>query len=448
MVFSRFFKDKGRDKGKDAPASQPVEDGADADDSDGDSDGAPEELIESTWAERAERLLPSGTSTGSKRPSALYGEAVIGDPYGPTHFARASGCHVETIDGTSLVDCTMALGSVSFGYAEPQITRAVMEAAGSGNISGLPSVLEVDVAERFCELVPCAEKVQFLKSGAEAVSAAVRLARAYTSRDVVIGCGYFGWHDWCSTAPGVPASVRNDYRAVPFDDVYALNRVATEVGDRLAAIVLEPVIERMPSKEWIERARAICDASGSVLIFDEIKTGFRLATGGYQDFAGITPDLAAFGKALANGFPLSAVCGRAELMDVARRTWISSTLATDASALAAAYVVLEQHREGGVCEQLAMIGGNMQRVVGLAIKSSGIKGVTIAGIDPMWLLQFESAEAESRFLRAAVRHGVLFKRGAYNYASLAHDDEVILAIESAASNAFVEVRRAMEREHT
>jgi glutamate-1-semialdehyde 2,1-aminomutase len=443
MVFSRFFKDKG------APAPsdpEPEDEAPNADDAtdDADESGTPEEWSETTWAERAASVLPTGTSTGSKRPDALYGDADIDDPYGPTHYTRATGCHIETSDGTTLVDCTMALGSVAIGYADPEVTRAALEAAGGGNVAGLPSVLEVDVAERFCELVPCAEKVQFLKTGAEAVAAAVRLARAYTSRDLVIGCGYFGWLDWSSTAPGVPASTQQHYKTVPFDDVAALTQAAADAGNTLAAIVIEPVVERMPSREWIELARALCDKLGAVLIFDEIKTGFRLAPGGYQDFADIKPDLATFGKALANGFPLSAVCGRADLMDVAKRTWISSTLATESSALAAAYVVLEMHREGGVCENLAKAGKEIRRVVGLAITSSGVKGVAMGGIDPMWLLAFDSKEAEARFLRSAVRHDVLFKRGAYNYASLAHDDDAILAIEAAASNAFVEVRRAMD----
>src|SRR5579872_473828 len=132
--------------------------------------------LDDEWAARAAELLPTGASTGSKRPSAIYG---TDEPSGPTHFVRAAGCRVETTDGSELVDCTMALGAVAIGYGEPKITRGVLDVVAQGTVSGLSHVLEVEVAERFCNVVPCAERVQFLKSGAEAMSAAVRVARAY-----------------------------------------------------------------------------------------------------------------------------------------------------------------------------------------------------------------------------------------------------------------------------
>ena len=433
MVFSRFFGRKADEA-----------DGADeADRSDSpsvDEELAPEDLVEPSLAERAAARMPSAVSTGSKRADALYGDVEVDAPVGPTHFIRADGCRIETAERETLVDCTMALGAVAIGYADPAVTRAVMEAAGAGNVAGLSHALEVDVAERFCEVVPCAEKVQFLKSGAEAVSAAVRIARTYTGRDVVIGSGYFGWHDWSSDAAGVPAAIRSDYRAVPFDDIAALERAADGAGTTLAAIVIEPVVERLPSPEWIARARALCDAHGAVLVFDELKTGFRLATAGYQQYADVVPDLAAFGKALANGFPLAAVCGRADVMDAARKTWISSTLAGESTGLAAAYVVLELHRESDVCAELSRVGAEMRRAVQAALDASGAAGVALAGLDPMWLLRFGSASDEATFLRTAVSEGVLFKRGAYNFASLAHDDEAMHAIERAASAGFIAIR--------
>jgi len=197
------------------------------------------------------------------------------------------------------------------------------------------------------------------------------------------------------------------------------------------------VQERLPNEVWIERARALCDARGAALIFDEIKTGFRLAPGGYQMHSGITPDLAAFGKALANGFPLAAVCGRSDLMDAAPRTWISSTLASEATALAAAAAVLGLHASEEICPRLAEIGEQMRTAVETAVRASGIAGVTVDGIDPMWFLRFDDPAVEARFLRAAVAHGVLFKRGPYNFPALAHDEAALTEIEAGASNAFV-----------
>jgi glutamate-1-semialdehyde 2,1-aminomutase len=308
-----------------------------------------------------------------------------------------------------------------------------------GNVSGLPHTLEVVAAELLCGAIPCAEKVRFLKTGAEAVAAAVRLARTYTDRDRVLGCGYFGWLDWCSPEAGVPGGTKNDFMSIAFDDVAALERAVSDAGDRLAAVVIEPVIERLPADDWIARARELCDSAGAVLIFDEIKTGFRLAPGGYQQWSGVTPDLATFGKALANGYPLSLVCGRADLMDAAGRTWISSTLAGEAVALAAAVAVLQRHFGEDVCGALHDIGSRMRAVLEAAISEADINGISIAGLDPMWMLHFEDEGVESRFLREAVSHGVLFKRGAYNFPCLAHDDEALAAIEAAARGALAQV---------
>jgi glutamate-1-semialdehyde 2,1-aminomutase len=429
MVFSRIFGKSGTPEPRDEPDDA---DEAPEDDAAGEVPEVPD--AHDSYAARAARVLVGGASTGSKRVQALLGED------GPTHFVSAAGCRLVTTEGETLVDCGMALGSVALGYAEPELTRAVIEALAHGSVSGLSPALEVEVAERFCAAVPCAERVQFLKTGAEAMSAAVRIARAYTGRDVVVASGYFGWHDWSSDAAGVPKSIGDDRRLIPFDDVPALDAAAADAGDRLAAIVIEPVVERLPSKEWIARARELCDQSGAALIFDEIKTGFRLATGGYQQFADATPDLAAFGKAMSNGHPLAAVCGNAALMGAAGKTWISSTLASESGSLAAAYAVLQWHDRADICASLADIGREIREAVSAAIEASGVQGVSIEGLDPMWFLRFDAPERETIFLRAAVESGVLFKRGPYNFAAMAHDEEAIREIEAAASAAFVTLR--------
>ncbi len=334
----------------------------------------------------------------------------------------------------------MALGSVALGYAEPTVTRAVIDAATNGNVAALSDYREVELAERLCDVIPCAEMVQFLKTGAEATSAAVRLARAYTGRDVVIGCGYFGWHDWSSSAPGVPTGTTARYKVIPFDDVPALEAAVAAAGTELAAIIIEPVIERMPLPRWAARARELCDAAGAALIFDEVKTGFRLSTGGYQEHSKITPDLAAFGKAMANGYPLSAVVGKRALMEAARKTWISSTLASESTALAAAGAVLDWHEKADICDSLAAIGLELRESMNAVIKASGVGGVTVDGIDHMWLLRFDTPARERRFLELAAGQGVLFKRGAYNFPAIAHDNDIVQRIEAAANAAFIELR--------
>lgn len=439
MVFRRIF---GGGRPADAdPAPGATEDEADAVEASGEDEesfGDAELEAAHDWRARAAEVVATGASTGSKRPTAIYGEGGAG----PTHFVRASGCVVTDPHGHTFVDCTMALGAVALGYAEKRVVAAVTDAAGRGNVAGLSPVEEVELAERLCDLVPCAEQALFLKSGAEAVSAAVRLARTYTGRDVVVAAGYFGWHDWSSDAAGVPAGARADVVRVPFDDVPALERAVAAAGSRLAAIVLEPVVERLPSEQWARRARELADGAGAVLVFDEIKTGFRLRPAGYQELAGVTPDVATFGKAMANGYPLAAVLGRRDLMQAATRTWISSTLASESVALAAAGAVLDWHVEADICATLADTGAEIRARVADALAASGCTGTEVVGIDPMWLLKWDDPARESRFLSAAMDAGVLFKRGAYNYAAIAHDDDAIMAIERAASEGFIAVRDA------
>ena len=434
MAFKSFF-GRARDAAPTPPADVDAGLTDDAGPSEEDGELAEPELApERSWRERADAVLPTGASTGSKRTEALYGRA---DADAPTHFVAARGCHVTVADGSQYLDCTMALGSVALGYAEPKVTRAVVDAASQGSVSALSSWREVELAERLCAIIPCAERVQLLKTGAEATSAAVRLARTYTGRDHVIASGYFGWHDWSSDAAGVPAATKRDTTRVPFDDIGALERAVASAGGGLAAIVLEPVVERLPSAEWLARARALCDAAGAALVFDEVKTGFRLAPGGYQEVSGVVPDLASFGKAMANGFPLAAVVGRQPLMEAARKTWISSTLASESTALAAALAVLDWHEEADIAASLAENGREMRAAVDRAIQASGLDGVRTDGVDAMWLIRWDDPARESRFLLSAAREGVLFKRGAYNFSAVAHDEEAFAEIEAAASAALV-----------
>jgi glutamate-1-semialdehyde 2,1-aminomutase len=385
----------------------------------------------SDWGRRAAGAIAGGSSTGSKRPASLYGDDREVREL-PTHYQRASGCRIVTGDGRELLDCTMSLGAVALGYADPLVTESVERAIRDGNVCGLAPTLEVEIAERLCELIPCAERVRFLKTGAEGVAAAVRIARAHTGRSRVLGCGYFGWLDWSSDAAGVPPGVQSDFRALPFDDIPALEAAMEEMGEDLAALVLEPVIEREPDPDWLRLARELCDRSGAALVLDEVKTGFRMSSGGYQQRVGITPDLAVFGKAMANGFPLAAVVGRARVMAALSGTWVSSTLASETTALAAATPVLDRHASEDVCGTLAAHGAAMRKGIERAIARSNAHDVHTAGVSEMWLVRFGSESRAGEFVRRALDEGVLFKRGAYNFASLVHRTPEVEVIEHAA----------------
>ncbi len=384
------------------------------------------------WADRAQRVIPGGTSTGSKRPGVLYGSALASDL--PTHARRAYGCRVETADGHELIDLSMALGAVALGYADAEVTAAVAEAASLGPVCGLPPLLEIDVAERLTRVIPCAEQVRFLKSGAEATAAAVRLARAHTGRDHVIASGYFGWHDWSSTALGIPAGAQADVTTVPFDDVTALHEAVANASATLAAIIVEPLVHHIASAEWLTTARDLCNQHGAVLIFDEVKTAFRVRTGGVQQQLGITPDLTTIGKAVANGYALAAVVGCERVMSSASRTWISSTLAAETTALAAARVVLERHAQRDVCGALDRIGAQLQQAVRRALEPHAL-GIGVHGPSVMWRLTAEQEPVLDALVAECARRGLLLKRGAYQFAALAHDDAAIAAVQSIVSDA-------------
>lgn len=376
------------------------------------------------WQTRAADVIPGGSSTGSKRPEALYG-ARANDGGLPTHFERAEGCLLWAPDGRRFVDCTMALGAVGIGYADAAVTHAVQAAAAAGNVTALPHRLEVELAERLVEMIPSAEQVRFLRTGAEATAAAVRIARAATGRPHVIACGYFGWLDWCSDAKGVPSSTATDITWVPFGDGPALEAAVATHAHRLAAVILEPLVHELAPLAWLRAARGACDRSGAVLIFDEIKTAFRVRTGGVQELLDVLPDLTTLGKAMANGYPLSAVVGRAGVMHHVVDTWVSSTAAAESTGLAAALAVCAWHDRLDVPERMARAGGQLREIIGSALADAPWVDVHPEGPPVMWRLVADDPVALDALVVEAARAGVLLKRGAYQFGAVAHDQPAL-----------------------
>jgi glutamate-1-semialdehyde 2,1-aminomutase len=360
------------------------------------------------------------TSTGSKRPEALFGGAAPGVPRA---MLRCQGCRVWDAEGREFLDLVMALGAVALGYADPVVTEAAVAAVRDGVVGPLPPVLEEVVASEIRRLIPWAERLRFLKTGAEAMAAAVRLARAATGREGVLGCGYHGWLDWCQAeSQGVPAGTRALYAELPFNDPGRARALIRGAGDSLAAVVFEPVILGAPDPAWLAVLREETTRVGAMLIADEIKTICRVAVGGGCERWGVRPDLVVMGKAIANGFPLAAVGGRADVMAAVSRTWISSTLATEWVSLGAARATLGVVVAQDVPGHLGRIGARLFAGFGtLAERYPGLlRGV--AGIPEMCCLQYHDDAAGAALAAAAARRGLLFKRGAYNFVSLAHDE--------------------------
>jgi len=359
------------------------------------------------------------TSTGSKRPDALFGNAAPPEDL-PLRMTRSEGCRIWDETGREFLDFIMGLGAVALGYRHPSVTRAAVEAAERGAIGSLAPVEEELLAAELGAVMPALEQVRFLKTGAEAVAAAVRLARVATGRDRVLGCGYHGWLDWCSHESGVPAAVRALYDEIPFNDIERATASIRHAGDGLAAVVLEPVINAAPDPNWLRTIRAEANRLGALVIFDEIKTAFRVAPAGAAARWGGDPDLIVLGKALANGYPLAAVGGSRRLMGRVGETWISSTMATEFVSLAAARATLEVVREVNLPARLAETGAGL--LIGLERLARNYPSC-VAGVDgiaEMCSLRFSDSRLSSRVAVECARRGLLFKRIAYNFVSLAH----------------------------
>lgn len=362
------------------------------------------------------------TSTGSKRPESLFGTL---QPDLPSRMARSSGCRVWDENDRVYTDYIMGLGSVALGYGHPEVSRAVIEAVEDGVVGPLAPVLEEELASQISGLMPWMEQLRFLKTGAEAMAAAVRLARVATGRDRILGCGYHGWLDWCQSAEGVPGSTRTIYGELPFNDAAAARELIRGSGDSLAAVVFEPVILREPDPEWLGVLREETERLGALLVVDEIKTVGRLALGGACERYGIRPDLVVMAKAIANGFPLAAVGGRRQVMEGVSRTWISSTLATEFVSLAAARATLDVMIARQVPAHLGRIGGRLRDgLTALHLEHPElISGV--GGVPEMCFLQYADDVVSQAVTAECARAGILFKRSAYNFVSLAHDESVI-----------------------
>lgn len=359
------------------------------------------------------------TSTGSKRPEALFGGERDGVPL---RMQRSAGARVWDDAGREYLDFIMGLGAVALGYGHPDVNAAAVDAVDRGGIGPLAPVEEERLAEELAAMMPALEETRFLKTGAEAVAAAVRLARAFTGRERVFGGGYHGWLDWCSRGPGVPESVSALFTELPFNDPERCGALIRQAGDKLACVVVEPVIEAAPKPEWLRVIREETRRTGAVLIFDEIKTAFRVSLGGAAARWGGEPDLIVLGKAMANGFPLAAVGGRKEIMRETRNTWISSTMATEFISLAAARATLQVARFTALPARLAASGSLLYRGLERLAASFPERVVSVGGIPELCHLRFPDESASERVARACARRGLLFKRNAYNFVSLAHTE--------------------------
>ena len=361
---------------------------------------------------RAERTIPLGTQTFSKSKTQF--------PYGvsPFYAARAQGSRLWDADGNEYIDFISSLASVTLGYNDPDVTAAVRAQLEKGVIFSLPTELELQVSELLVELVPSAERVRFGKNGSDATAGAIRVARAFTGRDRVAVCGYHGWQDWYigSTArnKGVPASTRALTHRFDYNALDSLDRLFREHPNEFAAVIMEPMNFTEPAPGFLAGVAELTRKNGAVLVFDEIITGFRVANGGAQELFGVTPDLTCLGKGIANGYPLSAVVGRADIMALMEEVFFSFTMGGEALSLAAAAAALTKLKRESVVDALRRTGQKILDGTRERIARHGIGGFARTSGHPSWtVLQFADTptcsqwEIKTLFMQEVQARGIL-----------------------------------------
>ncbi|MCH7576052.1 MAG: aminotransferase class III-fold pyridoxal phosphate-dependent enzyme [Candidatus Marinimicrobia bacterium] len=306
---------------------------------------------------RALRSIPLGSQTFSKSYTQ-YPRGVS-----PYFIERGEGSHVWDVDGNEYIDFVNGLLAVSLGYNYPAVTQRVQEQMKNGVIFTLPHRLEVEVAEKIISMVPCAEMVRYGKNGSDVTTGAVRLARAFTGREHIATCGYHGWHDWyigiTTRNLGVPQSTQELTHTFEYNNLDSLREIFSQRPDGVAAVIMEPMNVTDPDPGFLEGVKDLAHQHGALLIFDEMITGFRFSNGGAQELFGVTPDLATFGKGLANGYPLSALTGRRDIMELITELFYSFTFGGETLSLAAASATLDLIKEQPVVETMIETGNTL-----------------------------------------------------------------------------------------
>jgi len=366
-----------------------------------------EELLQ-----RALGHIPLGTQTFSKSRTQY--------PHGvsPFYAARAKGSRLWDVDGNEYTDFVNALAAVTLGYQDADVDGAVRAQMEEGVLFTLPHPIEIEVSEKLCEMIPCAEMVRFGKNGSDATSGAVRLSRAYTGRDHVACCGYHGWQDWfigtTARSLGVPQAVRDLTHTFTYNDLESLEALFKKWPDDIACVIMEPMNVVYPAPGFLGGVQELCRKHDAVFVLDEMISGFRYAKGGAQELFGITPDLATFGKGLANGYPLSTIAGRADIMKLMEDVFFSFTMGSEALSLAAAGATLDKINREPVIETTHEMGIKIIDGVTQRIASHGVDHIFGITGHPSWSIltiadagPYSNWDIRTLFLQEMFARGIL-----------------------------------------
>lgn len=408
--------------------------------------------------QKAKQVIPGGTQLLSKRPEMWAPEQW------PNYYSKAKGCEVWDLDGNHFYDFSiMGVGANVLGYAFDEVDEAAKEAIDCGSMCTLNAPEEVALAEKLLELHPWAESVRYAKAGGEAMAMATRIARAYTGKDIVLVCGYHGWHDWYLSAnlvkgdplaevhlqgltpAGVPRGLAGTNLIFHYNNIEEFMRLIEENRGEIAAVIMEPIRNDYPNEGYLEMIRETTEKEDIVLIFDEITAGFRLCAGGSHKVLGVNPDIAVFAKGMTNGYPVTAVIGKKRIMEASQETFISSTFWTERIGFAAALKAIECYQKYNVSEHQVHIGQrikdgweNLAEKYELEIETNGILPLIHFGF------KYDNALAyKTFFTQEMLKEGFLAGPGVY--ASLAHTDELVDKYLGACGRVFEKVKNARDK---
>lgn len=412
-----------------------------------------------SFQEHAKTVIPGLTQLLSKRPD-MFSLGVW-----PSYYSKAKGSRVWDLDGNEYLDMSIGgIGACVLGYADDDVDDAVVASIRNGVASSLNCPEEVELADLLCSLHPWAKKVRFSRSGGEAMTMAVRLARAFTGKDLVAFCGYHGWMDWYLAANlaedsaldghlipglnprGVPRGLAGTALPFRYNHIEDLEEIIQKNTGKLAAIVMEPIRSEHPLPGFIERVRQLADESGAVLIMDEISAGFRYCAGGaHTVLHTVTPDMAVFSKALGNGYAISAVIGIEDVMDAAQKTFISSTNWTERVGPTAALAMIKKYQRLNVQNTFLELGGKIQ----IGWREIGAKhgfAMDVNGMEAMGHFSFESDDFlayKAYFVQLMLEQGILASNLCYLMAS--HTLEDVERYLTACNHAFKHLAEARDK---
>ena len=387
--------------------------------------------------QKAKKIIPGGNQLLSKRA-----EMFLPDQW-PAYYKKSKGCEVWDLDDNHYYDFSiMGIGTSSLGYANDEINDAVISSISNGSMSSLNCHEEVELAEKLIEIHSWAGAVRFTRTGGESCALAVRIARAYSKKDVVAFCGYHGWHDWYLATnitdaenldeqllpglrpAGVPKQLQNT--VVPFKegDIDGFKAIIDAHGDNLGVVMMEVFRHGLPDVAFLQAVKDLAVEHNIVVIFDEISSGFRLNAGASHLLTSIEPDICVLGKALGNGHPIGAIIGRSEVMDAAQQSFISSSYWTERVGFTAALKTLEIFQRDDIPKRLNETGARLKSRIEEVVTQTGFN-LKIIGIDsvPIFIFPGDHALAlKTLFTQEMLRRGFLASN--VIYLSIAHTDEL------------------------